>query len=150
NEQNAAGGRVVTAPTNGACGIIPAVLHYARDFLPDFTRETACRFLLTAGAVGMIIKQNASISGAEVGCQGEVGPASSMAAAGMAEILASTPAQTDDAAELALEHNLGLTCDPVGGVVQIPCIDRNAIGAVKSTKSARLARMGEGTHHVTL
>lgn len=150
NEQNAAGGRVVTAPTNGACGIIPAVLHYARDFLPDFTRETACRFLLTAGAVGMIIKQNASISGAEVGCQGEVGSASSMAAAGLAEILGSTPAQIENAAEIALEHNLGLTCDPVGGLVQIPCIERNAIGAVKSINSARLARMGEGTHHVTL
>ncbi|NWO17913.1 MAG: L-serine ammonia-lyase [Corynebacterium sp.] len=150
NEQNAAGGRVVTAPTNGACGIIPAVLHYARDFLPDFTRETARRFLLTAGAVGMIIKQNASISGAEVGCQGEVGSASSMAAAGLAEILGATPAQIENAAEIALEHNLGLTCDPVGGLVQIPCIERNAIGAVKSINSARLARMGEGTHHVTL
>ncbi|WP_313546818.1 L-serine ammonia-lyase [Corynebacterium sp.] len=150
NEQNAAGGRVVTAPTNGACGIIPAVLHYARDFLPDFTRETARRFLLTAGAVGMIIKQNASISGAEVGCQGEVGSASSMAAAGLAEILGATPTQIENAAEIALEHNLGLTCDPVGGLVQIPCIERNAIGAVKSINSARLARMGEGTHHVTL
>lgn len=150
NEQNAAGGRVVTAPTNGACGIIPAVLHYARDFLPDFTRETARRFLLTAGAIGMIIKQNASISGAEVGCQGEVGSASSMAAAGLAEILGSSPAQIENAAEIALEHNLGLTCDPVGGLVQIPCIERNAIGAVKSINSARLARMGEGTHYVTL
>ena len=150
NEQNAAGGRVVTAPTNGACGIIPAVLHYARDFLPEFTRETARRFLLTAGAIGMIIKQNASISGAEVGCQGEVGSASSMAAAGLAEILGSSPAQIENAAEIALEHNLGLTCDPVGGLVQIPCIERNAIGAVKSINSARLARMGEGIHHVTL
>lgn len=150
NEQNAAGGRVVTAPTNGACGIIPAVLHYARDFIEDFTRESARRFLLTAGAVGMIIKQNASISGAEVGCQGEVGSASSMAAAGLAEVLGSTPAQIENAAEIALEHNLGLTCDPVGGLVQIPCIERNAIGAVKSINSARLARMGEGTHHVTL
>ncbi|AKE39269.1 L-serine dehydratase, iron-sulfur-dependent, single chain form [Corynebacterium camporealensis] len=150
NEQNAAGGRVITAPTNGACGIIPAVLHYARDFQSHFTRESARRYLLTAGAVGMIIKQNASISGAEVGCQGEVGSASSMAAAGMAALLGGTPAQIENAAEIALEHNLGLTCDPVGGLVQIPCIERNAIGAVKSINAARMALMGEGTHHVTL
>ncbi|HAT1144956.1 L-serine ammonia-lyase [Corynebacterium striatum] len=150
NEQNAAGGRVITAPTNGACGIIPAVLHYARDFQASFTRDSARRYLLTAGAVGMIIKQNASISGAEVGCQGEVGSASSMAAAGMAELLGATPAQIENAAEIALEHNLGLTCDPVGGLVQIPCIERNAIGAVKAINAARLARMGEGNHYVTL
>ena len=150
NEQNAAGGRVITAPTNGACGIIPAVLHYARDFKPNFTRDSARRYLLTAGAIGMIIKHNASISGAEVGCQGEVGSASSMAAAGMAELLGATPAQIENAAEIALEHNLGLTCDPVGGLVQIPCIERNAIGAVKSINAARLARMGQGTHHVSL
>ncbi|MDO5031762.1 L-serine ammonia-lyase [Corynebacterium sp.] len=150
NEQNAAGGRVITAPTNGACGIIPAVLHYARDFRPDFTRSDARRFMLTAGAVGMIIKTNASISGAEVGCQGEVGSASAMAAAGMAELLGGTPEQVENAAEIALEHNLGLTCDPVGGLVQIPCIERNAIGAVKSINAARLACMGEGQHHVSL
>lgn len=150
NEQNAAGGRVVTAPTNGACGIIPAVLHYARDFQANFTRESARRYLLTAGAIGTIIKQNASISGAEVGCQGEVGSASAMAAAGMAELLGGSSAQIENAAEIALEHNLGLTCDPVGGLVQIPCIERNAIGAVKSINAARLARIGEGTHYVTL
>lgn len=150
NEQNAAGGRVITAPTNGACGIIPAVLHYARDFQADFTREQARRYLLTAGAIGMIIKQNASISGAEVGCQGEVGSASAMAAAGMAELLGASARQVENAAEIALEHNLGLTCDPVGGLVQIPCIERNAIGAVKAINAARLAKMGEGNHHVTL
>lgn len=150
NEQNAAGGRVVTAPTNGACGIIPAVLHYARDFQAGFTRESARRYLLTAGAVGMIIKQNASISGAEVGCQGEVGSASSMAAAGMAELLGCTPRQVENAAEIALEHNLGLTCDPVGGLVQIPCIERNAIGAVKAINAARLAKMSDGEHRVSL
>ncbi|QPK78228.1 L-serine ammonia-lyase [Corynebacterium lizhenjunii] len=150
NEQNAAGGRVVTAPTNGACGIIPAVLHYARDFQPNFTRDSARRYLLTAGAIGMIIKQNASISGAEVGCQGEVGSASSMAAAGMAELLGCTAAQIENAAEIALEHNLGLTCDPVGGLVQVPCIERNAIGAVKSINAARLAKMNDGENIVTL
>ncbi|MDY3127954.1 MAG: L-serine ammonia-lyase [Corynebacterium sp.] len=150
NEQNAAGGRVVTAPTNGACGIIPAVLHYARDFQSAFSRTSARRFLLTAGAIGMIIKQNASISGAEVGCQGEVGSASAMAAAGLAEIMGASPAQVENAAEIALEHNLGLTCDPVGGLVQIPCIERNAIGAVKAINAARLARVGEGSHHVSL
>ena len=150
NEQNAAGGRVITAPTNGACGIIPAVLHYARDFMADFTRNDARRFLLTAAAIALIIKINASISGAEVGCQGEVGSASSMAAAGMAELLGASPVQVENAAEIALEHNLGLTCDPVGGLVQIPCIERNAIGAVKSINAARLARMGEGTNRVSL
>ncbi len=150
NEENAAGGRVVTAPTNGAAGIIPAVMHYARDFLGDFTATQARRFLLTAGAVGIIVKENASISGAEVGCQGEVGSASAMAAAGLCEVLGGSPAQVENAAEIALEHNLGLTCDPVGGLVQIPCIERNAIGAVKSINAARLARLGEGTNRVTL
>ncbi|MGP6173065.1 L-serine ammonia-lyase [Corynebacterium sp. A21] len=150
NEQNAAGGRVVTAPTNGAAGIIPAVLHYARDFTRDFTAEKIHTFLLTAGAVGIIIKQNASISGAEVGCQGEVGSASAMAAAGLCAIIGGNPAQVENAAEIALEHNLGLTCDPVGGLVQIPCIERNAIGAVKSINAARLACLGEGTNRVTL
>lgn len=150
NEQNAAGGRVVTAPTNGAAGIIPAVLHYARDFTRDFTTEKVHTFLLTAGAVGIIIKQNASISGAEVGCQGEVGSASAMAAAGLCAIIGGNPAQVENAAEIALEHNLGLTCDPVGGLVQIPCIERNAIGAVKSINAARLACLGSGTNRVTL
>ncbi|WCZ32606.1 L-serine ammonia-lyase [Corynebacterium massiliense] len=150
NEQNAAGGRVVTAPTNGACGIIPAVMHYARDFVPGFDRDAARRFMLTAGAVGIVIKTNASISGAEVGCQGEVGSASAMAAAGLAHILGCTPAQVENAAEIALEHNLGLTCDPVGGLVQVPCIERNAIGGVKSINAARLAKMGGGTHFVSL
>lgn len=150
NEQNAAGGRVITAPTNGACGIIPAVMHYARDFVKDFDRDAARRFMLVAGAVGAIIKTNASISGAEVGCQGEVGSASAMAAAGMAQLLGCTPEQIENAAEIALEHNLGLTCDPVGGLVQVPCIERNAIGAVKSINGARLAKMGGGTHFVSL
>lgn len=150
NEENAAGGRVVTAPTNGAAGIIPAVMHYARDFRPDFGATDARRFLLAAGAVGVIIKENASISGAEVGCQGEVGSAASMAAAGLCEVLGGTPAQVENAAEIALEHNLGLTCDPVGGLVQIPCIERNAIGAVKAINAARLAILGQGTNRVTL
>ncbi|MEX3514057.1 MULTISPECIES: L-serine ammonia-lyase [unclassified Corynebacterium] len=150
NEQNAAGGRVITAPTNGACGIIPAVLHYARDFMANFTREDARRYLLTSGAIGTIIKENASISGAEVGCQGEVGSASAMAAAGMCELLGGNARQIENAAEIALEHNLGLTCDPVGGLVQIPCIERNAIGAVKSINAARMAMLGEGTHYVSL
>jgi len=150
NEENAAGGRIVTAPTNGAAGIIPAVMHYARDFLPEFSREDARDFLLVAGAIGIIIKENASISGAEVGCQGEVGSASAMAAAGLCAILGGSTAQVENAAEIALEHNLGLTCDPVGGLVQIPCIERNAIGAVKSINAARLARLGNGTNRVTL
>lgn len=150
NEENAAGGRVVTAPTNGAAGIVPAVMHYARDYLADFTRQRAREFLLTAGAVGIIIKENASISGAEVGCQGEVGSASAMAAAGLCAIIGGSPAQVENAAEIALEHNLGLTCDPVGGLVQIPCIERNAIGAVKAINAARLARLGTGLHRVTL
>ncbi|MCK2200309.1 L-serine ammonia-lyase [Corynebacterium callunae] len=150
NEENAAGGRVVTAPTNGAAGIIPAVMHYARDFLAGFDGEKARIFLMTAGAVGIIIKENASISGAEVGCQGEVGSASAMAAAGLCAVLGGNPQQVENAAEIALEHNLGLTCDPVGGLVQIPCIERNAIGAVKAINAARLARIGEGNNRVSL
>ncbi|WP_291313690.1 L-serine ammonia-lyase [Corynebacterium sp. UBA2622] len=150
NEENAAHGQVVTAPTNGAAGIIPAVMHYCRDFTDDFTVERAREFLLTAGAIGVIIKTNASISGAEVGCQGEVGSASSMAAAGMCAILGGTPQQVENAAEIALEHNLGLTCDPVGGLVQVPCIERNAIGGVKAINAARLAKLGDGTNIVTL
>lgn len=150
NEENAAGGRVVTAPTNGAAGIIPAVLHYARDFREGFTATSHRDFLLAAGAVATIIKRNASISGAEVGCQGEVGSASAMAAAGLAQIMGGTPAQVEHAAEIALEHNLGLTCDPVGGLVQIPCIERNAIGAVKSINAARMALLSSGRHIVTL
>ncbi|WKD59188.1 L-serine ammonia-lyase [Corynebacterium caspium] len=150
NEENAAGGKVVTAPTNGAAGIIPAVLHYARDFIPGFTTETAYQFLLTAAAVGLIIKENASISGAEVGCQGEVGSAASMAAAGLCAILGGSPRQVENAAEIALEHNLGLTCDPVGGLVQIPCIERNAIGAVKAINAARMAQLGDATNRVSL
>lgn len=150
NEQNAAGGTVVTAPTNGAAGIIPAVMHYARDFLDSFGPAEAREFLLTAGAVGAIIKENASISGAEVGCQGEVGSACAMAAAGLCCLLGGTPRQIANAAEIGLEHNLGLTCDPVGGLVQIPCIERNAIGAVKAINAARLARLGDGTNRVSL
>lgn len=150
NEENAAHGQIVTAPTNGAAGIIPAVMHYCRDFTDDFGTEEARDFLLTAGAIGAIIKTNASISGAEVGCQGEVGSASSMAAAGMCAVLGGTPAQVENAAEIALEHNLGLTCDPVGGLVQVPCIERNAIGGVKSINAARLAKLGDGTNIVTL
>ncbi|MEJ5996851.1 L-serine ammonia-lyase [Corynebacterium sp. H130] len=150
NEQNAAGGRVVTAPTNGAAGIIPAVMHYAHKFLPNFDEVEARKFLLTASAIGLIIKENASISGAEVGCQGEVGSAAAMAAAGLAEILGGSPAQITNAAEIALEHNLGLTCDPVGGLVQIPCIERNAIAAVQAINAARLANLGTGIHHVSL
>ncbi|WP_151548676.1 MULTISPECIES: L-serine ammonia-lyase [Corynebacterium] len=150
NEENAAGGRVVTAPTNGAAGIIPAVMNYARDFRVDFTHDTAREFLLAAAAIGLIIKENASISGAEVGCQGEVGSASAMAAAGLAQIMGGSAAQVENAAEIALEHNLGLTCDPIGGLVQIPCIERNAIGAVKSINAARLACFGDGQHWVSL
>ncbi|KAA5834973.1 L-serine ammonia-lyase [Saccharopolyspora hirsuta] len=150
NEENAAGGRVVTAPTNGAAGIVPAVLHYARKFLPGFTDDDAVRFLLTAGAIGLLFKENASISGAEVGCQGEVGSACSMAAAGLAEILGGTPEQVENAAEIGIEHNLGLTCDPVGGLVQIPCIERNAVASVKAITAARMAVRGDGAHHVSL
>ncbi|MGI6870511.1 L-serine ammonia-lyase [Amycolatopsis sp. 3B14] len=150
NEENAAGGRVVTAPTNGAAGIVPAVLHYADKFLPAFDDDAAVRFLLTAGAIGSLFKENASISGAEVGCQGEVGSACSMAAAGLAEIIGGTPEQVENAAEIGIEHNLGLTCDPVGGLVQIPCIERNAIASVKAITAARMAVRGDGRHHVSL
>jgi L-serine dehydratase len=153
NEENASGGRIVTAPTNGAAGIIPAVLHYAVHYTdagnsnPD---EVAVRFLLTAGAIGSLYKERASISGAEVGCQGEVGSASSMAAGGLAEILGGTPEQVENAAEIAMEHSLGLTCDPIAGLVQIPCIERNAISAGKAINAARMALRGDGTHRVSL
>ena len=150
NEENAAGGRVVTAPTNGAAGIVPAVLHYCARFLPRFGDDHVVRFLLTAGAIGLLFKRNASISGAEVGCQGEVGSACSMAAGGLAELLGGTPEQVENAAEIGLEHNLGLTCDPVGGLVQIPCIERNAIAAIKAITAARMAVRGDGVHHVSL
>ncbi len=150
NEENAAGGRVVTAPTNGAAGIIPAVLHYYVNFVPGADDRGVLRFLLAAGAVGVLFKENASISGAEVGCQGEVGSACSMAAAGLVDALGGTPAQVENAAEIAMEHNLGLTCDPVGGLVQIPCIERNAVASVKAITAARLAMRGDGAHHVSL
>jgi L-serine dehydratase len=150
NEENAAGGRVVTAPTNGAAGIVPAVLHYSQKFLPTFSDDAAVRFLLTAGAIGLLFKENASISGAEVGCQGEVGSACSMAAGGLAEIIGGTPEQVENAAEIGIEHNLGLTCDPVGGLVQIPCIERNAVASVKAITAARMAVRGDGRHHVSL
>ncbi|MEV1070462.1 L-serine ammonia-lyase [Micromonospora parva] len=150
NEENAAGGRVVTAPTNGAAGIIPAVLHYYTRFVPGADDEGVLRFLLTAGAIGVLFKENASISGAEVGCQGEVGSACSMAAAGLAEALGGTPEQVENAAEIGMEHNLGLTCDPVGGLVQIPCIERNAVASIKAITAARLALRGDGVHKVSL
>jgi L-serine dehydratase len=150
NEENASGGRVVTAPTNGAAGIVPAVLHYCRDFLDGFDDDDVARFLLAAAAIGQLFKENASISGAEVGCQGEVGSACAMAAAGLAEVLGGTPEQVENAAEIGLEHNLGLTCDPVGGLVQIPCIERNAVAAVKAISAARMAVRGDGQHHVSL
>jgi len=150
NEENAAGGRVVTAPTNGAAGIIPAVLHYYVNFVPEADEDGVVRFLLAAGAVGMLFKENASISGAEVGCQGEVGSACSMAAAGLAEVLGGTPEQVENAAEIGMEHNLGLTCDPIGGLVQIPCIERNGMAAVKAVTAARMALRGDGRHHVSL
>jgi L-serine dehydratase len=150
NEENAAGGRVVTAPTNGAAGIIPAVLHYYTNFVPGADDDGVVRFLLAAAAVGVLFKENASISGAEVGCQGEVGSACSMAAAGLAEVLGGTPQQVENAAEIGMEHNLGLTCDPVGGLVQIPCIERNAIAAIKAITGARMALRGDGQHHVSL
>ncbi|WP_433284720.1 L-serine ammonia-lyase [Micromonospora sp. CA-244673] len=150
NEENAAGGRVVTAPTNGAAGIIPAVLHYYTRFVPDASEEGVIRFLLAAGAIGVLFKENASISGAEVGCQGEVGSACSMAAAGLAEALGGTPEQVENAAEIGMEHNLGLTCDPVGGLVQIPCIERNAVASIKAITAARLALRGDGVHAVSL
>ncbi|MDG9672697.1 L-serine ammonia-lyase [Micromonospora sp. DH14] len=150
NEENAAGGRVVTAPTNGAAGIVPAVLHYYTRFVPGADDEGVLRFLLTAGAIGVLFKENASISGAEVGCQGEVGSACSMAAAGLAEALGGTPEQVENAAEIGMEHNLGLTCDPVGGLVQIPCIERNAVASIKAITAARLALRGDGVHKVSL
>ncbi|HEY6493943.1 MAG TPA: L-serine ammonia-lyase [Trebonia sp.] len=150
NEENAAGGRVVTAPTNGAAGIIPAVLHYYVRFVPDATDDGIVRFLLTAAAIGIIIKENASISGAEVGCQGEVGSACAMAAAALCEVSGGLPEQVENAAEIGIEHNLGLTCDPIGGLVQIPCIERNAIASVKAINAARLARYGQGEHRVSL
>ncbi len=149
NEENAAGGRVVTAPTNGAAGVIPAVLKYYIQFVPGAGDRGVIRFLLTAGGIGTIIKERASISGAEVGCQGEIGAACSMAAAGMAAVMGGTPAQVENAAEIGMEHNLGLTCDPVGGLVQIPCIERNAIAAVKAITAARTALRGDGTHIVS-
>ncbi|MEV6314627.1 L-serine ammonia-lyase [Streptomyces sp. NPDC051776] len=155
NEENAAGGRVVTAPTNGAAGIIPAVLHYYVNFVPGGgtakdEEEGVIRFLLAAGAIGMLFKENASISGAEVGCQGEVGSACSMAAGGLAEVLGGSTEQVENAAEIGMEHNLGLTCDPVGGLVQIPCIERNGMAAVKAVTAARMALRGDGRHHVSL
>jgi L-serine dehydratase len=150
NEENAAGGRVVTAPTNGAAGIIPAVLHYYTRFVPGAAEEGVVRFLLAAGAIGVLFKENASISGAEVGCQGEVGSACSMAAAGLTEALGGTPEQVENAAEIGMEHNLGLTCDPVGGLVQIPCIERNAVASIKAITAARLALRGDGVHAVSL
>ena len=150
NEENAAGGRVVTAPTNGAAGIIPAVMHYYERFISGANQQGIRDFLLTAGAIGILYKENASISGAAVGCQGEVGVACSMAAAGLAAVMGGTPAQVENAAEIGMEHNLGLTCDPVGGRVQIPCIERNAMGSVKALNAARMALRGDGTHFVSL
>jgi L-serine dehydratase len=150
NEENAAGGRVVTAPTNGAAGIVPAVLHYYARHVPGATERGVIDLLLTATAIGILYKENASISGAEVGCQGEVGVACSMAAAGLCAVLGGTPAQVENAAEIGIEHHLGLTCDPVGGLVQIPCIERNAIGSVKAINAARMALAGDGSHHVSL
>ncbi len=150
NEENAAGGRVVTAPTNGAAGIVPAVLHYYARFVPGANDDGVVRFLLTAAAIGVLFKENASISGAEVGCQGEVGSACSMAAGGLAEVLGGTPRQVENAAEIAMEHNLGLTCDPIGGLVQVPCIERNAMASIKAIHAARLALRGDGKHFVSL
>jgi L-serine dehydratase len=150
NEENASGGRIVTAPTNGAAGIIPAVLHYYARFVPGANDEGIVRFLLTAAAIGILFKTNASISGAEVGCQGEVGSACSMAAGGLAEVIGGNPLQVENAAEVGIEHNLGLTCDPVGGLVQIPCIERNAIASIKAINAARLALNGDGIHKVSL
>jgi L-serine dehydratase len=150
NEENAAGGRVVTAPTNGAAGIVPAVLHYYTRFVPAANETGVIDFLLTAAAIGILYKENASISGAEVGCQGEVGVACSMAAGALCAVLGGSPAQIENAAEIGMEHHLGLTCDPVGGLVQIPCIERNAIASVKAINAARMALRGDGTHHVSL
>ncbi|WP_417689803.1 L-serine ammonia-lyase [Pseudidiomarina sp.] len=150
NEENAAGGRVVTAPTNGAAGIIPAVMKYADKFISPLDEETVVRFLLTSAAIGILYKKNASISGAEVGCQGEVGVACSMAAGALAELMGGNASNVENAAEIGMEHNLGLTCDPVGGLVQVPCIERNAMGAVKAINAARLALRGSGDHKVSL
>ncbi|AKU12028.1 L-serine dehydratase 1 [Azoarcus sp. CIB] len=150
NEENAAGGRIVTAPTNGAAGIIPAVLHYYYRFIPGATEDGVVRFLLTAAAIGILFKENASISGAEVGCQGEVGVACSMAAGALTEVMGGTPEQVENAAEIGMEHNLGLTCDPVGGLVQVPCIERNAMGSIKAINAARMALRGDGKHFVSL
>lgn len=150
NEENAAGGRVVTAPTNGAAGIVPAVLHYFVRVGGGDNEGRIVRFLLTTGAIGLLYKLNASISGAEVGCQGEVGVACSMAAAALAEVMGGTVPQVENAAEIGMEHNLGLTCDPIGGLVQVPCIERNAMGAIKAINAARLALHGDGTHRVSL
>lgn len=153
NEENAAGGRVVTAPTNGAAGIIPALLHYYTQFCSSYKRDGEdgiIRFLLTAAAIGIIIKQNASISGAEVGCQGEIGSACAMAAAGLTEVLGGSPKKILNAAEIGIEHNLGLTCDPIGGLVQVPCIERNAMGSIKAINASRLALRGNGEHFVSL
>jgi L-serine dehydratase len=150
NEENACGGRVVTAPTNGAAGIIPAVMHYCDRFMTAPAKDWHRDFLLTAGAIGLLFKENASISGADVGCQGEVGVACSMAAGALAEFMGGTPRQVENAAEIGMEHNLGLTCDPVGGLVQIPCIERNAMGAVKAINAARIAIRGDGQHSVSL
>ena len=150
NEENANGGRVVTAPTNGAAGIVPAVLHYYMRFVPGANEEGVIRFLLTAAAIGILYKENASISGAEVGCQGEVGVACSMAAGGLCEVMGGTPQQVENAAEIGMEHNLGLTCDPIGGLVQVPCIERNAMGSVKAINAVRMALRGDGHHHVSL
>jgi len=150
NEENAAGGRVVTAPTNGAAGIIPSVLHYYERFAPGANDAGIVDFLLTAGAIGILYKENASISGAEVGCQGEVGVACSMAAGGLTAVLGGNIYQVENAAEIGMEHNLGLTCDPIGGLVQIPCIERNAMGAVKAINAQRMALRGDGKHRVSL
>ncbi|MGE6528967.1 L-serine ammonia-lyase [Pseudomonas sp. NPDC077382] len=150
NEENAAGGRVVTAPTNGAAGIVPALLHYYMRFIRGANEDGVVRFLLTAAAIGILYKENASISGAEVGCQGEVGVACSMAAGALCEVLGGTPQQVENAAEIGMEHNLGLTCDPVGGLVQVPCIERNAMGAVKAINAARMALRGNGKHFISL
>ena len=150
NEENASGGRVVTAPTNGAAGIVPALLHYYVRFVPGANEDGVVRFLLTAAAIGILYKENASISGAEVGCQGEVGVACSMAAGALCEVLGGSPQQVENAAEIGMEHNLGLTCDPIGGLVQVPCIERNAMGAVKAINAARMALRGDGQHYVSL
>ena len=150
NEENAAGGRVVTAPTNGAAGIIPAVLHYYMRFCPGANEDGVVDFLLTAGAIGILYKENASISGAEVGCQGEVGSACSMAAGALSAVLGGSVSQVENAAEIGMEHNLGLTCDPVGGLVQVPCIERNAMASVKAINASRIALRGDGEHFVSL